>query len=149
MSRSVGRAAGQADLDLAPVHLGLLSRPGFEAALGQRGKRCSRPQGPYCLFYRIVAAQESLLGHQLLIEDARRVVDLGSPRSQPSLVGRSRVWVDGERRYGTHSGRLRQVLTVLRSRSSWRAMAAMLWPASRRRQISSRRSLPTTSASVS
>jgi hypothetical protein len=127
----LGAHATQWHGDLAPVALSLLARAGLEAALRQRSHRRRHAQRRHRAAHDHIAAREPALRPHLLPQDARRVVDLGRPLGQPLLVR-----VQQAARIGTLIRLPRRLLQAtanrLRSTSSSRAMAEMLWPRARR-----------------
>ncbi|ABR91471.1 Hypothetical protein mma_2800 [Janthinobacterium sp. Marseille] len=73
-------------LDLSPVNLGLLAWLGLKAALGECRCRSLGSQGPNCDLDHLIAAVEVPLQPQLLVEDARREVDLRGALAEPGHV---------------------------------------------------------------
>ena len=86
MTKTCTWAVGKVDLYLAPVDLGLLTRPRLEAPLGQRSQLCLGAQRPHGIPHRVVAAGVAAHRAQFLIQDAGRVVDPRGALLEPSQV---------------------------------------------------------------
>lgn len=82
----LGRHAGKAHRQLAPVDLRLLARSGLEAPLRQRRDAGGGAQWAHGQLNCLVAAAPGALAAQLMLQDARRVVNLRGARGEPLAV---------------------------------------------------------------